>query len=109
MNFEQIFKVKMDSWGISGKELAAASGRSVTGISQIRTGHSSPSIADFQKLLDICDELRPGFKADYLNSLSTGKPDLKQLVYSLSSTEFGMLLHIAAQRVQDRVPVAIAS
>jgi len=50
--------------------LASVSGRSEANISQIRNGVVSPSIADFQKLIEICDGLRPGFADDYYASLS---------------------------------------
>ena len=70
MNFAELFSQKLKQWHISGKELAAASGRSEANISQIRNRIVSPSIADFQKLIEICDGLRPGFADDYYASLS---------------------------------------
>jgi transcriptional regulator with XRE-family HTH domain len=70
MNFAELFSQKLKQWHISGKELAEASGRSEANISQIRNAVVSPSIADFQKLIEICDGLKPGFAEDYYASLS---------------------------------------
>lgn len=101
MNFAEVFKNKMDSWGISGKELAAASGRSTTGISQIRKGVVSPSIADFQQLIQICDGLRPGFAADYYAALSPDTFSPEQLVKRLDSSQLASLMHALGERIRD--------
>jgi hypothetical protein len=101
MNFAEVFKNKMDSWGISGKELAAASGRSTTGISQIRKGVVSPSIADFQELIQICDGLKPGFAADYYAALSPDAFSPEQLIRRLDSSQLASLMYAVGHRIQD--------
>jgi transcriptional regulator with XRE-family HTH domain len=101
MNFSEIFDSKLRQWEISGKSLAEASGRSQTNISQIRKGVVSPSIADFQELIKICDGLRPGFAADYYAALSPDTFSPEQLVKRLDSSQLASLMHALGERIRD--------
>lgn len=107
----KLFKDKMDSWQITGVQLAKATGRSQSNISQIRSGAVSPSVADFAELIEVCDRLKPGFKNDYYASLSGQRLDLNQLVGSLSSAELSVLLVCVSQRIQSHQmqPMVMAS
>jgi len=103
MNFSQTFDQKLKAWGISGKTLAASSHRTERNISQIRNGHVAPSITDFEDLIKICDELKPGFAKDYYNSLfpmdksSFSPENLK----NLDSSELASLMQALSERIRD--------
>jgi transcriptional regulator with XRE-family HTH domain len=101
MDFAEIFSRKLKSWGISGKSLAAASGRSVSNISEIRNGVVAPSITDFQELVRICDRLKPGFAADYYASLSPIDFSPEQLIRRLDTSQLASLMYAVGQRIQD--------
>ena len=101
MNFSEIFDSKLRQWEISGKSLAEASGRSQTNISQIRKGVVSPSIADFQGLIQICDGLKPGFAADYYAALSPDAFSPEQLIRRLDSSQLASLMYAVGHRIQD--------
>ena len=108
-NYVELLRDKLHRRGISQKQLAVAAGRSQNNISEILNGKVSPSLDSFEKLIDTCDQLSPGFKDDYFSSFSGNKVDLQKFVYSLSSVEFGMLLMLAGQRVQEKQPMVVAS
>jgi len=101
MNFSEVFDSKLRQWEISGKSLAEASGRSQTNISQIRKAVVSPSIADFQELIQICDGLKPGFADDYYAALSPNTFSPEQLVRRLDSSQLASLMHALAEKIRD--------
>jgi DNA-binding Xre family transcriptional regulator len=101
MGFAGIFDQKLKVWGIQGKLLAHTSGRSEKNISEIRKGKVSPSINDFQELIKICDQLKPGFEADYYSSLSPDSFSPEQLVRRLDSSQVAALMYAIGQRIQD--------
>ena len=103
MKFSQTFDQKLKAWGISGKTLAASSNRTERNISQIRNGHVAPSITDFEDLIRICDELKPGFAKDYYNSLfPTDKSSFSaENLKNLDSSELASLMHALGERIRD--------
>lgn len=56
------FRETMDSFGIRGAELARLANCSHNHISQIRHGKSFPPTSTFWELIEICEEIAPGFK-----------------------------------------------
>ncbi|AGF53537.1 unknown protein (plasmid) [Synechocystis sp. PCC 6803] len=101
MDFSEIFNQKLKHWRISGRALAVASGRSETNISQIRNGVVSPSISDFQELIRICDDLKPGFASDYYSSLSPVAFSPEQFITHLDSSQLASLMSAIGQRIKD--------
>jgi len=59
------FRETMDFYGIKGSELADRIGCSRNNISEIRNGKVSPPISRFWELVEICEELAPGFKEKF--------------------------------------------
>jgi len=84
--------------------LALASGRSEANISQIRNGAVSPSIADFQDLIRVCDHLKPGFSDDFYTSLSSNGLSPEKLVQQLDSSQLAALMFAIGQRIQTYGP-----
>jgi transcriptional regulator with XRE-family HTH domain len=108
-NYIWIFKQKLNKYNIKQRELAFASERSENSISGILNGKTSPTLETFALLIDACEKLHPGFKAEYHRDLMGEKLDLNQLVSSLSSAELSTLLICAGQRINHFQPKAIAS
>jgi transcriptional regulator with XRE-family HTH domain len=100
--YVEILRDKIKKSRLSQKSIADIANRSETNISQVLSGKSIPSIESFEQILDACDKIKPGFKRDYWRSIAGESVDLRELVYSLSSVEFGMLLMISGQRVQEK-------
>ncbi|WP_028949132.1 helix-turn-helix domain-containing protein [Synechocystis sp. PCC 6714] len=98
----EILREKVRKYRLSQKLIADVANRSETNISQVLAGKSVPSVESFEQILDACDKIKPGFKCDYWRSMAGNNFDLQEFVYSLSSVEFGMLLMIAGQRVQEK-------
>lgn len=83
MDLHKIFDETVSYFKIQGKELAQKAGRTPGNISEIRKGKVGIVIRDFGDLLETCEELAPGFKAEFgrrlvkshleINDLSLGE------------------------------------
>jgi len=63
MRLQEAFnKAIAEDRGLTGKAIAVRLGKSQKNISETRTGQTSPRAADFDVMLDACEELSPGFK-----------------------------------------------
>ena len=96
----KLFREKLADYKITQKELAEASNRSTSNISEIFSGKVSPSLDSFTLLLDTCDRLQPGFKQEYFRALQGDKIDLDNFVSSLSSNELAILMMSVGQRIR---------
>lgn len=67
------FKQTMDRLGIKGSTLADAAGCSRNNISEIRTGKTNPSINRFWELVEICENIVPGFKNELGRRISVDR------------------------------------
>ena len=108
-NYIWLLKQKLSKYKISQRLLAEKSGRSENNLSGILNGKSSPTLESFSALLDACEQIHPGFKAEYHRDLMGERLDLNELVASLSFAELSTLLICAAQRINNFQPMAIAS
>jgi transcriptional regulator with XRE-family HTH domain len=69
------FRETMDSFGIKGKDLAQLAGCSYNNISEIRHGKSFPPINRFWELVEMCEQLAPGFKDALATRISNAGTD----------------------------------
>lgn len=69
------FRETMDYFGIKGKDLAELAGCSYNNISEIRHGKSFPAINRFWELVEICEELAPGFKDALATKISNSNTE----------------------------------
>jgi hypothetical protein len=103
--FNKIFKEAMDEMGVSPSELADKAERTRTNISAIRGGRSFPNLNDFVRLLNCCEDIKPGFKELFVRMLlgETRRQTLnpEELIASLDSTELGALLIAAGSRMTE--------
>jgi DNA-binding Xre family transcriptional regulator len=69
----QYFKQTMDTLGIKGKALAKKAGCSSNNISEIRNGKVNPPINRFWELVELCEELAPGFRKEFARKVAGGE------------------------------------
>ncbi len=81
------FKETMDFYGIKGSELADKIGCSRNNISEIRLGKVSPPISRFWELVEICEELAPGFKDKFAQKVA-GHYYFKSASSNMSNSNF---------------------
>jgi len=66
------FRETMDAFNIKGAQLARRAGCSHNNISEIRNGKVSPPISRFWELIEMCEEIAPGFKGEFGRRVSGG-------------------------------------
>lgn len=66
------FRETMDGFKIKGAQLARKAGCSQNNISEIRNGKVSPPISRFWELVEMCEEIAPGFKEEFGRRISGG-------------------------------------
>ena len=103
LDFNQAFKDTMKQMGVSNKELAEVSGRSLTNISEIRNGKTNPTIKDFALLIDYCEKLAPGFTREFNRRLAGASRGFEfspeELVSYLDSSQMAALMFALAGRI----------
>ncbi len=97
MDFADSFKKVMDEVGLRPSILAKATGRSRSNISDIRNGKVRPNIEDFAGLLEIAEQLRPGFIEIWACELLGVRGFLP---YELSSQQMAILLKMVANALK---------
>lgn len=95
-----IFKEKLARYSIRQNDIAAIMGRSPGNISDILKGRQNPTLTTFMQVLGAAEEVYPGFADEYWRAVA-GHQSLGQFVSSLDSTELGILLTLAGQRLID--------
>lgn len=83
----EYFKETMDFYGIKGSELADKIGCSRNNISEIRTGKVSPPISRFWELVEVCEELAPGFRERFAQKVA-GHYYFKSKSTNISNSQF---------------------
>lgn len=101
-DFIEIFRAKLHSRGIKGKDLAASAGRTPQNISEVLNRKVSPSVESFRELVEAADRLSPGFADEFYLSLC-GRVDVNSIVRSLPTPDLSMLLVLVADLVSDRL------
>lgn len=103
LDFNQAFKDTMKHMGVSNKELAEVSGRSLTNISEIRNGKTNPTIKDFALLIDCCENLAPGFTKEFNRRLAGASRGFEfspeEFVSCLDSSQMAALMFAVASRI----------
>lgn len=90
------FRETMDSFGIKGKDLAQRAGCSYNNISEIRHGKSFPPINRFWELVEICEELAPGFKDGLATRISNSTDRRTQINSNKSRNSLVFQVHGSA-------------
>ena len=67
------FKQTMDYFGIRGSVLANRLGCSRNNISEIRNGKSFPPINRFWEIVEVCEELAPGFRQELARRIAENR------------------------------------
>jgi hypothetical protein len=105
-----VFKKAMDESSIPASILAEKANRTRTNISSIRNGHTFPNLNDFVALLNVCEEIKPGFIETYIRLLlgETRRQTLKpeELIDSLEPAEIGSLLLALGTKLTEPRKVA---
>lgn len=83
----EYFKETMDFYEIKGSELADRVGCSRNNISDIRKGKVSPSISRFWEIVEVCEELAPGFKERFAQKVA-GHYYFKSKSTKISNSQF---------------------
>jgi hypothetical protein len=70
MDLHKIFGETLDDLNVRGKDLAAKAGNSSTYISEVKLGKCGIPLSRFGEILEMCEELAPGFKQDFARRIS---------------------------------------
>lgn len=71
MELHKILDECINHFKIKGKELAERAGRGEGNISKIRNGKVGITIEEFAKLVEVCEQMEPGFKKEFARRLGT--------------------------------------
>lgn len=116
----EIFRVTIERYGISGKQLSKFSGVSENHISEFRRGKTGISTEVLWKLIEAMDEIKPGSRAYFCARLAKGEEfgnnsqmsvpkqldsllDMQNMVDSLSDDSLALLLMVVAARIKNGV------
>ncbi|WP_234708675.1 helix-turn-helix domain-containing protein [Kamptonema sp. PCC 6506] len=116
----ELFRVTIERYGISGKQLSKFSGVSENHISEFRRGKTGISTEVLWKLIEAMDEIKPGARAYFCARLTGGEGfgngsqmsvpkqlesllDMQNLVDSLSDDSLALLLMVVAARIKNGV------
>jgi len=116
----EIFRVTIERYGISGKQLSKFSGVSENHISEFRRGKTGISTEVLWKLIEAMDEIKPGSRAYFCSRLAGGQGfgkgsqmsvpkqlesllDMQNLVDGLSDDTLALLLMVVAARIKNGV------
>ncbi|OCR00274.1 hypothetical protein BCD67_25040 [Oscillatoriales cyanobacterium USR001] len=116
----EIFRVTIERYGISGKQLSKFSGVSENHISEFRRGKTGISTEVMWKLIEAMDEIKPGARAYFCTRLagvegfgnnsqiSVPKQlesllDMQNMVDGLSDDTLALLLMVVAARIKNGV------
>lgn len=99
-DFIEIFRSKLLTYGIKGKDLAAEAGRTPQNISEVLNRKVSPSLDSLGELIDAAERLRPGFADEFYLALA-GRVDLNTFVKSLTFGDVSTMLVLLSSRVSD--------
>lgn len=99
----EIFQLKLKTYKIQNKVLAAEAGRSAGYISEVLNHKQSPTLESFEGLIQAADRLCSGFADDYYCSLA-GHAELNTLIGSLGVSELSRLLMLVSHRLDELVP-----
>jgi hypothetical protein len=102
-DFIEIFRAKLNSRGIKGKDLGASAGRTPQNISEVLNRKVSPSIESFRELVEAADRLRPGFADEFYLELC-GRVDMVSMVRGMSAADLGTLLVVVSTRLAELLP-----
>jgi hypothetical protein len=102
-DFIEIFRSKLLTYGIKGKDLAMEAGRTPQNISEVLNRKVSPSLDSLGELMDAAEKLHPGFADEFYLALA-GRVDLNTLVRSLSVSDVSTMLVLLSGRVSDLAP-----
>lgn len=79
MDLHKIFGETLDDFKIKGKELAIKAGNSPTYISEVKLGKCGMPLERFGEILEMCEELAPGFKQDFARRISQSSISTERL------------------------------
>ena len=116
----EIFRMTIERYGISGKQLSKFSGVSENHISEFRRGKTGISTEVLWKLIEAMDEIKPGARVYFCkrltgaegfgNSTQLSVPkqlesllDMQILVDGLSDGSLALLLMVVAARIKNGV------
>ena len=116
----EIFRMTIERYGISGKQLSKFSGVSENHISEFRRGKTGISTEVLWKLIEAMDEIKPGARVYFCkrltgvegfgNSTQLSVPkqlesllDMQTLVDGLSDDSLALLLMVVAARIKNGV------
>jgi transcriptional regulator with XRE-family HTH domain len=99
-DFIEIFRSKLLTYGIKGKDLAAEAGRTPQNISEVLNRKVSPSIDSLNELVDAAERLHPGFADEFYLALA-GRVDFATFVRSLSLGDASTMLILLSNRISD--------
>lgn len=88
MELHKLFAETVDAFGIKGKDLATQFGCTPGYISEFRRGVCGMPVEKFGELLEVAEELAPGFKKDFARRIS--QFDLKVNQLSLEDIVLGI-------------------
>lgn len=105
MSIYKIFQDTLDSKNITNVALSDAVGRSRKHISDVRTGKSSPPINEFDRYLDACEELAPGFRREFGMRIAEVKSVIttpEQIIDVMTPDELSRLLFAVGDKIKSR-------
>lgn len=105
MPLYKIFQETLDSKNISNIALADAVGRSRKHISDVRNGKSSPPINEFDRYLDACEELAPGFRREFgmrITEITSVMTTPEQVIDVMTPDELSRLLFAIGDKIKSR-------
>ena len=116
----EIFRMTIERYGISGKQLSKFSGVSENHISEFRRGKTGISTEVLWKLIEAMDEIKPGARVYFCKRLTGAEGfgsstqlsvpkqlesllDMQILVDGLSDDSLALLLMVVAARIKNGV------
>lgn len=95
----------MTFMGVRSSDLANQVGRSRKHISEVRSGKSSPPLDEFDKYLEACENLAPGFKKEFARRVAGTDffcASAEEVISGMSPQEVSSLLFAIAEKVKNR-------
>jgi hypothetical protein len=102
LNFNRAFKETQDFFKIPNEEFALQINRSLSTLSRIRGGKSSPTLIEFSQMIEFAEECNPGFRNEFLRRLYSEGNALspEEFINSLDSEEVASLLSAIGKRIK---------
>ncbi|HLO50047.1 MAG TPA: helix-turn-helix transcriptional regulator [Kamptonema sp.] len=114
----EIFRLTIERYGISAKQLSQISGVSENHISEFRRGRTGISEEVLWKLIEAMDEVKPGARAYFCERLAGGDEfangtpisslsqleslwEIQNMVDSLSDDRLALLMMVVATRIKN--------